>query len=255
MDIKKIAYEKYKLNWLMEHGYTLADIIRELDVIKEDEEDNDSIELLFDFWEDNYGFSSEIWACYQEFIDNEYQDTDYMKQILTNDEYKKYQEDLNMNNRISAIEKFAQKREEEKTAKEMELLRQHEEYKARIRALKSRIDELLEIGNACLTHNIPLEGERWGGHQGYDTHQFITNSWSHLLGFVSEYDKTTRKRKPFKNVGIYGGGACNFNLVTDGVTINLDGKDTLYVLKRFVDEFDTFESEFYKYIDVVCEKK
>ena len=38
MDIKKIAYEKYKLDWLMSHGYTLTDLINELDVVKEDEE-------------------------------------------------------------------------------------------------------------------------------------------------------------------------------------------------------------------------
>lgn len=31
MDIKTIAYEKYKLDWMMAHGYTLSDVMNELD--------------------------------------------------------------------------------------------------------------------------------------------------------------------------------------------------------------------------------
>ena len=94
MNIKKIAYEKYKLDWLMKHGYTLTDLIDKLDELKADCEDNISVELLFDVWEKDYGFSSEIWVCYQEFIDNEYLDAGYMKQLLNWEEYEKYQEDV-----------------------------------------------------------------------------------------------------------------------------------------------------------------
>lgn len=169
--------------------------------------------------------------------------------------YCHLEEEDDMNNRINAIAEFAQRREADKVSKEMELARKHEECKVKIRALKPRIDELLEVGNACLENNISLEGKEWGGHEGYDTHQFITNSWSHLLGFVAEYDQIARKRKPFKSVGIYGGGACDYNLITDGITIKLDGNSTLHVLKRFVDEFDKFESEFYAYVDKVCKSK
>lgn len=154
--------------------------------------------------------------------------------------------------RIDNIANFAQRREEEKVAKEVALQQKIEDYKAQIRALKPRIDELLEVGNACLEHNIPLTGEAWGGHQGYDTHQFITNSWSHLLGFVSEVDQNTRERLPFTKLGIYGGGACNYHLTTDGVTIDVR-QDIAFVLKKFVDNFDTFESEFYKYVDEVTQ--
>ena len=152
--------------------------------------------------------------------------------------------------RIDNIVNFAQKREEEKIAKDIALQQQIEDYKTQIIALKPRIDELLEVGNACLKHNIPLTGQAWGGHEGYDTHQFITNSWSHLLGFVSEYDQQTRKPLPFTQLGIYGGGACNYHLTTDGVTVAAR-RDAAYVLKRFVKEFDEFESEFYKYVDNV----
>ena len=256
MDIKKIAYEKYKLDWLMNHGYTLTDLINELDVVKEDEEDNDSIGLLFSFWEDNCGFGSEIWVCYQEFINNEYADANYMKQILTRDEYQKYQEDLNMNNRINAIAEFAKRRDVEKMTKEMELLRQAEECKTKIRALEPRIDELLEVGNACVKNNIPLEGSAWGGHEGYDTHQFITNRWSHLVGFVD-------RKNGFAYLGIDAGGACGkYDFRTNGIDIYDVHEETkekiapsLYHMVKFLEKFDEFEKEFYAYVDKVCKSK
>lgn len=153
--------------------------------------------------------------------------------------------------RINNIAKFAQKKEEERIIKEMTIAQQIEEYKKKIRSFKPRIDELLAVGNACLEHNIPLEGRGFGCHEGYDTHQFITNGWSHLLGFVKVYDRNARKILPFTKLGIEGGGACYFDLKTDGVTVEVSGKETLYVLKKFVENFDDFETEFYKYVDKV----
>lgn len=153
-------------------------------------------------------------------------------------------------NRIDKIAQFAQRKEQEKLSKEQEEMRQIAEYKAKIREFKPRIDELLTVGNACLKHGIALTGKAWGGHEGYDTHQFITNSWSHLLGFVHEYSQILNSYKPFTQLGIMGGGACNFNLKTDGLYIDVSGSE-LYVLKRFVNEFDEFEREFYKYVDNV----
>ena len=152
--------------------------------------------------------------------------------------------------RIDKIVKFAEQREIEEMEKRDASLRRIEEYKEKVRELKPRIDELLEVGNACLEHNIPLTGQRWGGHEGYDTHQFLSNSWSHLVGFISEYDNETRKQLPFTKVGKIGGGACNYDLTTDGETINVSG-NVEYVLKLFLDQFDTFETEFYAYVDRV----
>jgi hypothetical protein len=92
MNIKKIAYEKYKLDWMLHHGYTLKDFINELSYYIE--ESNEDLVVVFDVWESDYGFGSEIWVCYQEFLDNEYLDEGYMKQLLTWEEYEKYQEDV-----------------------------------------------------------------------------------------------------------------------------------------------------------------
>lgn len=92
MNIKQIAYEKYKLDWLLKHGYTLTDLVHELEMLQEENPD-DSVWQLFIDWEYGFGFSSEIWACYQEFLDNEYQDNGYMRQLLNWEEYEKYKED------------------------------------------------------------------------------------------------------------------------------------------------------------------
>ena len=42
------------------------------------------------------------------------------------------------------------------------------------------------------------------------------------------------------------------NLTTDGVNINVSG-GVERVLKYFLDEFDEFETEFYKYVDKVTQ--
>ena len=94
MNIKQIAYEKYKLDWLLKHSYTLVDLLNELDSLQEDAEEGTSVSQLFTDWEYGFGFGSEIWVCYQEFIDNEYLDMGYMKQLLNCEEYEKYQEDV-----------------------------------------------------------------------------------------------------------------------------------------------------------------
>ena len=148
--------------------------------------------------------------------------------------------------RVDKIEKFAIKKEKEILNAEKSELQRIEDYKEKIIELKPRIDDLLEVGNACLEHKIPLTGQSFGGHEGYDTHQFISNSWSHLVGFIYE------NNKPFTKVGKIGGGACDWNLTTDGVTVNVSG-NIEDVLKYFLDDFDTFETEFYAYVDKITE--
>lgn len=152
--------------------------------------------------------------------------------------------------RIDNIAKFAEKRDDEQMAKEMRTRIEIEKYKEEIRALKPRIDELLAVGNACMEHGIPLEGRAWGGRENYGTHQFISNSWSHVVGFIAQYDQKARKYLPFTKVGVRGGGACHWDLETDGVRFDVSG-DVLWVLKHFVEGFENFETKFYAYVDSV----
>lgn len=72
----KQAYEIYRLQWMMDHGFTIPDLIKNLEpMIEEDSNESGvrtSLQSLFQAWEFGIGFDSEIWLCYQEFLENEY---------------------------------------------------------------------------------------------------------------------------------------------------------------------------------------
>jgi len=71
MNDKQKAYEKFKLQWMINHGYTLTDLINELEKMRH-EEDDMALQTLFADWEYGFGFSSEIWPCFEEYLECEY---------------------------------------------------------------------------------------------------------------------------------------------------------------------------------------
>lgn len=67
-------YEQFKLQWMLDHGYSLSDLMRSLQEFQcDDPEDSDRISTpiseLFDEWESDIGFRSEIWPCRDEWED------------------------------------------------------------------------------------------------------------------------------------------------------------------------------------------
>ena len=69
-----MKYNKYILNWMIEHGYSIYDLINKLEEMREmyeAEKINFTIWDLFNEWEFNEGFNGEIWACYGEWLANE----------------------------------------------------------------------------------------------------------------------------------------------------------------------------------------
>lgn len=66
-------YQKYKLQWLIDHNYSLDDLIQELEDYINQESSNIKINLskAFEEWESDIGFKSEIYACEEEFNDAE----------------------------------------------------------------------------------------------------------------------------------------------------------------------------------------
>lgn len=67
-------YEKYKLQWMMEHDYSIKNLVDELTAHQyADPEDSDHISTpvneLFAKWERDIGFGSEIWACEAEWLE------------------------------------------------------------------------------------------------------------------------------------------------------------------------------------------
>lgn len=66
-------YQKYKLQWLIDHNYSLDDLIQELEDYINQESSDIKINLskAFEEWESDIGFKSEIYACEEEFNDTE----------------------------------------------------------------------------------------------------------------------------------------------------------------------------------------
>ena len=97
-NIQAVAYEKYKLTWMIKQGISLKDLIEALaEQQREDSSIGENKNLLAAYkdWELDMGFGSgSIWVCFDEFLDNEYQDTQFMRSILTEKEYRTYLDDI-----------------------------------------------------------------------------------------------------------------------------------------------------------------
>ena len=65
-------YEKYQLQWMIDHDYSLDDLIKSISEYGVDCQGDYAMEPeLFWQWEKDSGFGGEIWACYAEWLENE----------------------------------------------------------------------------------------------------------------------------------------------------------------------------------------
>jgi len=97
--IDAIAYEKYKEAWVKERNYSpefLADI---QEAYEEAVREFGSPSCLEEYI-DEHGYGGECYVCFEEFLGAEYQDQEYMKELLTEEEYVKYCEDIVIGNAI-----------------------------------------------------------------------------------------------------------------------------------------------------------
>ena len=71
MKEKMDKYEKYKLEWMIAHGYTLSDLILELELYRRQlEGEEPDLPKVFEEWEAEIGFpGAMIWACEDEWQD------------------------------------------------------------------------------------------------------------------------------------------------------------------------------------------
>ena len=72
-----MLYEKYKTEWMLEHGITMSEFIRVLDNYRIEQEQEgaefNSIEDVVESFEtDSNGLDGEIWSCYDEWEENEF---------------------------------------------------------------------------------------------------------------------------------------------------------------------------------------
>lgn len=96
MDIRELAYQLYIIDW--KHEHITPEI--EADAWKDYFEDaEDFTEYSFEdyLWDCGYG-SGTLYVCYEEFLNSEYLNEDYMKELLNNEKlFKMYLEDLEKN--------------------------------------------------------------------------------------------------------------------------------------------------------------
>ena len=91
--ISQKAYGKYQMNWMMSHGYSLYDVF---DAIKEAIDENnryDTDDDVFSYirnYFDDQGFGGELFVCFEEFMDNEYKDIEFIYDLLSKEEFFEY---------------------------------------------------------------------------------------------------------------------------------------------------------------------
>ena len=102
-NIQKIAFERFKLWWMIKHGASLGDFADQLEVQLELDNEiepvTDPLDVSFrglmEKWEDERGFNGCcIWPCFKEFCNHEYRDEKLMSMLLTDAEYEIYEEDI-----------------------------------------------------------------------------------------------------------------------------------------------------------------
>lgn len=102
MDIKEKAYNKYQLDWMRSHGKSLDDLVEHMtESWKNADEKRTFTPIRAFFHVEEAGFGGEIWACFDEFLETEYQDMEYMSGLLNPDEYAEYLTDRACNDVIS----------------------------------------------------------------------------------------------------------------------------------------------------------
>lgn len=101
-DLKAIAYALYKIHWTTTHipvETQLAEYrLYQLTLLEDYDPDSldwDTYIPTFDDWLFEQGYGGEIYVCFNEFLDCEYQDVEYMEFLLCKNSvfwkaYKKY---------------------------------------------------------------------------------------------------------------------------------------------------------------------
>lgn len=93
-DIKRIAFEKYRLLWMIRHEHFLPELIGIMDDYWEADPfgEQERPSRYFDHFEQT-GFGGERFPAFDEFIDTEYKDVALMKELLSEKQLLEYLKD------------------------------------------------------------------------------------------------------------------------------------------------------------------
>lgn len=168
-------------------------------------------------------------------------------------------------NRVEKIKAYKTQQDEKAVQENIQKENTQQVLMQKVCALQPRIAELIETANACLANGIEIDryGKKLDNY--YDRHEhgsFFTNGITHRVGFVKK-GCISRSVQTVVEMGINAGGACgHYNFRTDGKSVYSVNEDdssdiispTIHYMERFLQEFDTFETAFYNYIDNIVGK-
>ena len=82
--IRKLCYELYKIDWENSHMITKD---RKMDSIKNYYEDlvGSDEEYTYNDYLEEFGYDGELYVCFEEFLESEYRDKEYIAHLLDND--------------------------------------------------------------------------------------------------------------------------------------------------------------------------
>lgn len=92
MNIRKLCYELYKLDWKRSHMITRE---IEMDSLKDYYENLVDENYTYEDYIEEFGYDGELYACYEEFLEVEYLERGYIHSLLDNvDLEKEYELDV-----------------------------------------------------------------------------------------------------------------------------------------------------------------
>ena len=151
--------------------------------------------------------------------------------------------------RIKDIEEFARKQQEKIDNEQREKENHFFTLNKEIASLYQRVFDLISVANTCLKCHIRIENfRRKSVHDEMPVACEIVNK-KIMLGIYN--GENTR-------VSMYAGvfGLCNFDGVSiSGIKDNVNVIGYIPAMEAFIDNFDSFEESFYKYVDHFIEIK
>lgn len=77
-------YERYQLEWMIDHGHSLGELMNELTGMQLDYDDapsdnGETVAELFKAWESDIGFGGEVYACEAEWRDEQARELEIAK--------------------------------------------------------------------------------------------------------------------------------------------------------------------------------
>ena len=160
----------------------------------------------------------------------------------------------NLEKNLAILEKKAARDAEAKNTEKNEEEKEKARLIQEISNLKPRIADLIEIGQKCQDLGIAFSEKNEMHQFGYDS-RFVADGVNHDLGFITKSGDFKTRYIGIKNGGyngpwdFYTDGTESFSIANKNYLNGATGEPTIQDMKRFLKQFDSFESAFYQWID------